>query len=190
MMKFQLSSALIHKLCLVQYGFRKNGIPDDIFWYMINPLFKTDMNDVCVWHWGEFMKILEYDYNFNITIKDDGYILGPTLPYTLACYKQDKFNSSQFFVIHRDNKIIYFISYIKDCCIPYLYVVFKIENNFITSSVCYNKYDTDYDDLNDSEIEEIIYDNEFGFYHHYSHNSDSQLRKLGIKREHLKLLIS
>ena len=54
-LKFRLSSELVSKLCLVQHVFRKNGLPDDVFWYMLEPLFKTDMKkDVCVWSDNDF----------------------------------------------------------------------------------------------------------------------------------------
>jgi len=67
-LKFRLSSELVSKLCLVQHVFRKNGLPDDVFWYMLEPLFKTN---VCVWSDNGLMSVFEYKENFDVGLKDE-----------------------------------------------------------------------------------------------------------------------
>lgn len=187
-MKIQLSNALIHKLCLVQYIFRKNALPDDVFWYMIKPQLQTDITDVCVWYWGEFMSILEYGPNFNVTIKDDGYMFGQKLPYILGHYKQDKFNTDKFKDIHKDDGIVYFISYDKHHTFPELYVVFKIENDVISPYICFNKYNDAHDDINDKVIEDLIKYNALNLHYEYFKYSTKKLRKIGIDWKHVNLL--
>ncbi len=69
---FRLSDDLHEKLCLVLHVFRENNMPDDVFWYMIKPFFRVNMNDLCLYDNDDkkFTSIFEYGLDFKIKIRD------------------------------------------------------------------------------------------------------------------------
>lgn len=72
-LKFRLSKDLIKKLCIVQLIFRKNGVPDDVFKYVITPLFPSNtIDDVFMFDetTKKFTSMFEYGYDFNVVLKN------------------------------------------------------------------------------------------------------------------------
>ncbi len=175
--KFGLTSLLIEKLCLVQYVFRKNGLPDDVFWYMLEPLFKTNKNDVSTWYEDKFVSLYRYDYDFNIIIK---HVWADTTDKLINHLSTN--NNSKIFDEYRNSDWLYLIVYDYE---P-VYNVFHIRGDNICAHTFYNNYDND--NVDDYEINRIKTYNAHNAYLHYRGTKNNKLKKLGIKGKHIDLL--
>jgi hypothetical protein len=74
LMKFELSQQLIKKLCMVNWVFIKNGVPDDVFKYVITPLFPSNtIDNVFIFDvtTKKFTSMFEYGYDFNVVLKNE-----------------------------------------------------------------------------------------------------------------------
>jgi len=189
-LKFKLSLTLKEKLCLVLHVFRENNVPDDVFWYMVNPLFKTNRNDVYVWRDNKFESIFVYEYNFNVVIKLDNYIFGDVLSNELS-NEHFKFGNSDYMNSYSlENATILISRKIIDDTMPlYLMIIFCA--GIINVYVCFSEIAKNemIKDVDETYITNIITDNVKYLYEGYRNNTSKGLKyKIGIDRNDLKKL--
>lgn len=149
-MKFQLSNTLIYKLCLIQHIFRKNGLPDDVFWHVINPLLKTDMNDVCVWSDGNFTSMLEYGECFDVVLKNKFDVFGNNF---IRFTKKRMFIKDAYKKFHMSSTYddINKIMTCHTCTYKHnnlqLHTLFSFDENNVNAYLCYVKFDDEKCDI-------------------------------------------
>lgn len=188
-LKFRLSSELVSKLCLVQHVFRKNGLPNDVFWYMLEPLFKTDMKkDVCVWSDNGFVSMFEYGYNFDVVLKDEYDVFGD---YFVKFIKNKmflpdiygKYNRSSICDTHK--KIIT----LHTCNITHnklpIHTLFSFSKYNVNGYICYVKTENETCNMNLKEICKILKIEANNIMRDYKNKYDCDHYDVNIIKNHL-----
>jgi hypothetical protein len=176
-LKFRLSKDLIKKLCIVQLIFRKNNVPDDVFCYMITPLFeKSNINDIYVWY-GKFMSVYEYDCDFKVNVRKGWGDFSDGIVNTLQKFKQNTFLKGGFSGAYEQTNISHYISYTYTVDAPHLYVLFRITNKSTKGFVCYTDFGNEpYKHVNDEYINSIIKRKASEIYNSYNYHSSHTKR--------------
>jgi hypothetical protein len=175
MFKFKLSNRLIEKFCLILHVFRENGVPGDVFWYMLKPLFKTNIYNVYTWENDKFVSVFEYEYNFNVAIRNEYDMFNHTRMLTYNYFKLCK-NDYQSFYTYGNTAFLISRKVIDD--IP-LYTIFKFCERNINVYVCFNEIDNNdsiMKSIDENYIKNIIKKNA-----HYLHDQYIKYTDMGLK---------
>lgn len=186
-LKLKLSSELVSKLCLVQYIFRKNGIPDDVYSYIMKFLFDYDMNDVCIWTNGKFESIIEYDYDFDMCLKKEWNVFGDNFIKFIKEYMVKKHIYLKYCrtITITDDRVIFHI-----CNEFLIHTLITITNYDVKAYLCHVDWNGKYDDIYIDENKIFKYEvnrilDSYGG-HIYNHNFN--VVSDGITKDHLKRL--
>lgn len=180
--RFKLSGTLIEKLCMVQFTFRKNSIPDDVFWYMIKLSMKIDMHDVCVYDDDNknFVSMFEYGPDLKIKVRDKWNMLD--MDGLKRIYENThKWNSTIGFVQkNKLGELNIIMQYREDT-----YTIFTFSDNILKTNLCCVKFNEDsqftwYDD----KVNDIIERRALLLFSYYRFCQNFSL----IEFKHLKLL--
>lgn len=187
--KFGVTNRLIKKLCLIQYIFRKNNVPDDVFWYILKPLFKTNKNNIYIWNGKKFESVFVYDYDFKIIARHIYSGTNDKLINTISEYNNKNFDCQKFFDAYIISNVMYFMVYSGKHDNLVLYNVFRISGKNICAYTFYNKYDdTNINNIDNDDIQNMINRNALDVYTYYRGVKNNKLKKLGIKGYHIDLL--
>jgi hypothetical protein len=188
-LKFGLSETLIEKLCLILHIFRKNDVPDDVFYYIINPFFsKIDATNVYTWimEYKKFIGMMEYDYNFKIVLKDEWDHLDLTIVKYMTKYTHNDFYEKGVFgftIILNECDVLHYVSYTKRNDNLPIYSLFQISNDDVNIYVCYTDFNNCKYDVNDDIVNDVIKKGYDAMY-----KEIYMLQVENINEAHLKLL--
>lgn len=179
-LKFKLSPTLNENLCLVLHVFRENNVPDDVFWYMLRPIFKTNQTDIYTLHNKKMISIFEYDYKFNVIANCHcGYEQRRTV---VDSMKNILKHTTKFVSSDYNFGVLQLVSYCDNEA--QIYSLFRITNQHISPFIfCLKPKNINYD-----AIDDIIKHDAIQLYNYYMSKTNKKLKRVGITKTHLKKL--
>ncbi len=179
-LKFKLSPTLKENLCLVLHAFRENNVPDDVFWYMLKPLFKTNQVNAYKLLNKKMVSIFEYDNKFNVIGNNHyGYEQRQLIKFAMRNILK---SSRRFVNSYYDLGVLQLLSYHDNNA--QIFSIFRITNKHIIPYIfCLKPTNFNYDDIND-----IIQYDATQLYNHYMAKTNKTLKMGGISKQHLKKL--